>query len=389
LRRAFLIAVALAATQAVAANVTGPAFAWSENAGWVNLAPASGPGVTITSSAMVGNAWAENLGWINLSPTPGGVTNDGIGRLSGYAWSENAGWINFRPRGAGVSIDPASGRLQGYAWGENVGWIKFNVATPATTTWRPDPAVFDPVADSDSDGIPNGIELAELRDPFVKDNDIFALTRLFAMQQYRDFLAREGEAAGISFWTTQMDTGAQPRDRMVETFFNSAEFQGVIAPVTRLYFAYFLRIPDYDGLNYWIGQSRSGVPLAAISDAFAASPEFQQRYGSLSNAQFVSLVYQNILGRPADATGLAFWTGQLNAGLTRGAMMIQFSESAEYSSVIGNDVYVTMMYVGMLRRSPEQGGFDFWVGYMDAGNSGLDLIGGFLAAPEYRNRFLP
>jgi hypothetical protein len=43
----------------------------------------------------------------------------------------------------------------------------------------------------------------------------------------------------------------------------------------------------------------------------------------------------------------------------------------------------------MLRRAPDSGGFSFWVQYMDGGNSGLALLDGFLAAQEYRNRFVP
>ena len=70
-------------------------------------------------------------------------------------------------------------------------------------------------------------------------------------------------------------------------------------------------------------------------------------------------------------------------------MLVGFSESPEYQDSTAHDVYVTMMYVGMLRRAPEQAGIDYWTAYMDAGNSGLALIMGFLNAPEYRNRFLP
>ena len=70
-------------------------------------------------------------------------------------------------------------------------------------------------------------------------------------------------------------------------------------------------------------------------------------------------------------------------------VLVGFSESPEDQTNTAHDVYVTMMYVGMLRRAPEQSGFDFWVAYMDAGNSGLALILGFLNAPEYHNRFLP
>ena len=48
-----------------------------------------------------------------------------------------------------------------------------------------------------------------------------------------------------------------------------------------------------------------------------------------------------------------------------------------------------MMYIGMLRRAPEGGGFAFWLDYLDEGNSGLALIDGSLGPAEYRQRFLP
>jgi len=66
--------------------------------------------------------------------------------------------------------------------------------------------------------------------------------------------------------------------------------------------------------------------------------------------------------------------------------MVGFSESDEYKSTNSHEVFVTMMYVGMLRRSPEQDGFDFWVNYLDSGNSGLALIDGFLNSLEYADR---
>jgi hypothetical protein len=249
-------------------------------------------------------------------------------------------------------------------------------------------APVDPNGDEDGDGIPNGVETAEGRNPNVKDNDVFGNARLFAMQQYRDFLGREGDAGGIAFWTGQV--GPMSRGQVIESFFDSPEFQGVIAPVARLYFAYFLRIPDYPGLNFWIGYYRAGNSLDSISNFFAQSGEFQSRYGALDNGAFVNLVYQNVLGRAPDAGGFAFWKGQLDSGsMTRGQVMLGFSESAEYQGTSGSEVFVTMMYFGMLRRAPDQQGFDFWVGYRDAGNPGLALIDLFLGSQEYRGRFLP
>ena len=70
--------------------------------------------------------------------------------------------------------------------------------------------------------------------------------------------------------------------------------------------------------------------MTAVSDFFARSPEFIARYGALDNAEFVSLVYQNVLGRNPDAAGFAFWTRQLQAGQTRGWMMLQFTEAPSF-----------------------------------------------------------
>ena len=68
-----------------------------------------------------------------------------------------------------------------------------------------------PAGDYDGDGIPNGVELAEGRDPLVKDNDVFSPTlasaRLFAMQQYRDFVNREADPFGLSFWSNAVVHG--------------------------------------------------------------------------------------------------------------------------------------------------------------------------------------
>jgi hypothetical protein len=126
----------------------------------------------------------------------------------------------------------------------------------------------------------------------------------FVKQQYRDFLNREADAGGLAHWVNQIDSGAMTRAQVIESFFWSEEFGVRIAPIVRLYFAYFLRIPDYEGLMYWVDACSSGASLWAISDSFAGSEEFGQRYGTLSNEAFVELIYQNILGRAPDSGGM-------------------------------------------------------------------------------------
>ncbi len=107
--------------------------------------------------------------------------------------------------------------------------------------------------------------------------------------------------------------------------------------VVRLYNAYFLRAPEAGGVDFWIREySENGRTLAAMSQFFSGSDEFIGLYGSLNNSQFVNLIYQNILGRPGEASGVEFWTGRLDRGeLTRGQVMLAFSEGPEYVRLTG------------------------------------------------------
>lgn len=105
--------------------------------------------------------------------------------------------------------------------------------------------------------------------------------------------------------------------------------------VFRLYRAYFLRDPDPSGLDYWASLYANGRSLASISQHFSESSEFQRRYGDLTNAEFVDLIYRNLFDRQADSSGRSYWTSVLDRGRSRGAVMIGFSESPEFKRITG------------------------------------------------------
>src|SRR5689334_8874287 len=114
----------LLTSQAAAGTITSAdKYAWGENFGWIDFA-CSQCTVTVSDDALAGFAWSRDAGWLNLSPAEGGVTNDGAGHLGGYAWSSTLGWITF----SGVVIDPADGKLIGTAGvaGTHAGRIIFN-----------------------------------------------------------------------------------------------------------------------------------------------------------------------------------------------------------------------------------------------------------------------
>ena len=100
----------------------------------------------------------------------------------------------------------------------------------------------------------------------------------------------------------------------------------------RLYNASFKRLPDPDGLRYWIGNFSSGKDdERAVASSFLISEEFKERYGEdVSDSIYVNTLYKNVLGRDADIGGLNYWLGQLNNGIeTRYEVLLGFSESAE------------------------------------------------------------
>ncbi len=104
------------------------------------------------------------------------------------------------------------------------------------------------------------------------------------------------------------------------------------ARVFRLYWAFFGRSPDPSGAIYWISQRDSCAGLDTISDSFAASAEFVARYGPVEDTEFLNLVYHNVLGRPADAEGLAYWLELLARDeLTRGGVVLNVSLSSEFT----------------------------------------------------------
>jgi hypothetical protein len=209
----------------------------------------------------------------------------------------------------------------------------------------------------------------------------------FAEQQYRDFLGRPGDAAGVGHWASRLRAG-MPGASVVESFLGSTEFGGVMAPVVRLYFGAFARIPDQGGLQSWLDARRRGASLATIADSFTSSAEFRGRYDRYDNRGFVDALYRSVFGRPADPSALSHWGGGLDSGrVTRGGVLLGVTGADEFVWSAASEVSTTMAYVGLLRRTPDADGFRHWVGELDRGRRLTDLLGAQLASDEYGARF--
>lgn len=116
----------------------------------------------------------------------------------------------------------------------------------------------------------------------------------------------------------------------------NAEYQakrGSDALIARLYAAFFTRNPDTGGFGFWRTEIAANRWTNARAAAFfGESAEFKARYGaSLTNEQFVDLLYGNVMCRLPEPGGRAFWLAKLSTdGWTRGQVALSFSDSAEF-----------------------------------------------------------
>jgi Ca2+-binding RTX toxin-like protein len=116
------------------------------------------------------------------------------------------------------------------------------------------------------------------------------------------------------------------------------DISGVAGQAYRVYQAAFNRTPDNGGLKYWIGLMDGGYTLAGVASGFIASTEFKTLYGSNpTNELLVSKLYDNVLHRTPDEGGYNYWVGLLNTKkIDTISTLINFSESTEnQAGVIG------------------------------------------------------
>lgn len=138
------------------------------------------------------------------------------------------------------------------------------------------------------------------------------------------------------------------------------------------------------GLSF--GNGANAGPTNSLFFTAGINAERDGLFGSLTptitgtpNQRFVDQVYQDLLNRQADATGLAFWAGQLDAGTATRTQIVQAIEgSTEYDQIL-----VQKAYTQFLHRSVDPAGLAFWVGALQAGQTPEQVDAALVGSPEY------
>lgn len=110
-----------------------------------------------------------------------------------------------------------------------------------------------------------------------------------------------------------------------------------------LYVAFFNRVPDADGLAYWIDQFKAGRSIAQIADGFyGAAILYSSLTGydaGMSDSDFVRIIYKNVLGRSGTTAppddDVRYWASRLSDGRdSKGSLIVTMLTSAH--SFAGN-----------------------------------------------------
>ena len=95
---------------------------------------------------------------------------------------------------------------------------------------------------------------------------------------------------------------------------------------------------------------------------------------SQANIDFAQKMYVSYYGRPADPSGLAYWSEVFETSTNLDQALTAFGESAEYTASFGDldsTALVTNLFQQMFSRTPDAVGLAFYVDAIAAGTSTL------------------
>ena len=129
--------------------------------------------------------------------------------------------------------------------------------------------------------------------------------------------------------------------------------------ISQIYIGYYDRAPDPSGLSYWLGRYNAGMSLSDIAQSFSVQVESVGTYPYLANpasasvATFLTSVYANLFNRAPDTAGLGYWTGEINSGRSNvGNAIINIISGAQGADIT---TLANKATAGQLWASAEQG----------------------------------
>lgn len=171
---------------------------------------------------------------------------------------------------------------------------------------------------------------------------------------YGRFLGRDASPGEVTLWVNGFRSGLGEQ-RFVATVLASPEFASTANGdwLAAAYQRLFGRAVDGDGRSHWNGVLRTGS-VFDVALSLATSDE--------ANRLRIQGAYGRLLRRDADGPGLDFWASQLAGGLSYRELDAQLAASVEYRSQRpDNTDYVRDLYFDLLGREADAAGLASWL----------------------------
>ncbi|HYT89992.1 MAG TPA: DUF4214 domain-containing protein, partial [Gemmataceae bacterium] len=196
---------------------------------------------------------------------------------------------------------------------------------------------------------------------------------------YVDTLGRVVDPNGLSFWVGAMERGASRIDIMQQVV-HSGEF--LTHEINNVYQQLLHRAGDPAGINIGLQLLGSGGTVEQLKAQLMGSAEYYFVRGGGTDAGFLTSVLSDALSMPpAQAfAGVGFWANVL-AGTTRDNVALQILTDPNAEQAL-----VQNMYFSLLRRSGGAG-LAYWAGQIEAGMRDESVIANLVASREYYTKF--
>jgi hypothetical protein len=156
---------------------------------------------------------------------------------------------------------------------------------------------------------------------------------------------------------------------------NSTE--GLVNVVADAYSYYLRRGPDDAGLAFWVDLLEDDWTEAEVEAALASSAEYIALWGG-TDADWITGLYSDVLGRGLSDVELDYWLGQLDAGANPFDVALGFTSSDEREVLV-----VTGYYDTYLGRLPTEDEVVHWLGVLDDGFTRRDVVASLVSDAEY------
>ncbi|MCA5971522.1 MULTISPECIES: DUF4214 domain-containing protein [Pseudomonas] len=207
-------------------------------------------------------------------------------------------------------------------------------------------------------------------------------TEATALRMFEGILGRDADLGGAQAFAGLANSGASLTD-IANSFLNSSEFADTssAAPISSLYTELLGRAADAGGLANWQAVVANGGTLADVAAGLAVSTEAQAL--DQSNGDFVRDLYTAALGRDAnqDQGGLSNWVSQLFNGTSRAEVAQGIAGSQEAATKADSD-FINNLYLTATGRAADAGGKAAWSDLLANGGTHADVAIGIVGSPE-------